>query len=376
MNPLELQPLIRFDESDASGTAEPETTDFSDVDDETLDATYDAVFTDKPDETDTPTVIEPVEPDTSTPSEPAPADTLPQEPVTTDKPEEPTEPGKLLLGKYKSVEDLEKAHEESVRKMTEVATESADRQRQLDELNQKISGLTAPPEKDTEPDTLKAPFDSDKFNEIYLGEGMDKAVLYALTAVEDGKQEQVRTTKVESLKEEAGKFNQSLGLQYARNLYYEKAKESGDQKLMDRFGNKDHAFTEDDFKLYPETMEAFDRQLQWIDKTFKYTPVLLNDDIVAPQGGRWPEDIFNLSHIALNHTKIVEDTAIKANEDTARAIQDAKPGAKILTSTQDARVEISNVQFDGHEDSFETSEKLKPVSDEDLDATLVEHGLE
>ena len=71
----------------------------------------------------------------------------------------------------------------------------------------------------------------------------------------------------------------------------------------------------------------------------------------------------------MNHEKIVADTHLEASETTVKAIQDAKPGVKIMTPTEESHAEIG-VTWTGNETPAEASEKASNMSQEDVAEAL------
>lgn len=298
------------------------------------------------------------ESDTTSESEPSQA-----EPTSETEPsEEPAK--KLYANKYHTVEDLEAAHRES----------TTEARRLVEELNklkaeQTQQQSTQEPEQEKPAEDIKAPFDMEKFNNVFYDKSPAEALVYALEQVESVSSEKHLTQQLQTSEQEAKEFNATLGQQRAKELIAEAAKRAELPEAEIAKITNGGMVTEEMLDKFPSVKERLLAEMQLVDSMFQRQPISINGKIVS-NNGKYKEDVFKMANIILNHDKIVQETHLQASEDTVHAIQKAKPGAKIITPTEESRAEIGT-KFTGTETSLdEAIANAETVPTEEREAIL------
>lgn len=294
------------------------------------------------------------EPDPTSVTEPS----VQTEPTSEPEPSEPAK--KLYADKYNTVEDLEAAHRQS-------DTEAR-------RLNQRITDLEAgqvkpEPETEAEPATVETEgelsLEDQQYNKIFY----DKSPAEAQRYVNKLSEEKQSVEFIKTAETEAADYNKSIGHDRVRELIVEAAtKAELPETEISKLSNKDNLITKEMLEKFPAAAEQFYSEIEFIEAQFATQPIMKNGEVVSTNG-KFREDAFKNANTILNHEKIVADTHLKASESTVKAIQDAKPGVKVMTPTEESHAEVE-VNWTGNESQAEANEKAGQMSEENREAAL------
>ena len=295
------------------------------------------------------------------PVSPEPDPTPATEPSVTEPTSEPesSEPAeKLYAGKYRTVEDLEAAHRQS-------DTESR-------RLNQRITDLEAgqvkpEPEVELEPVETEGELspEDQQYNKLFYDKSPAEAQRYANNLAEESQTAQF----IKTAETEAADYNKSIGQDRARELIVEAAtKAELPEAEISKLSNKDNPITPEILDQYPAAREKFEAEVDYVTAQFARQPILRNGKAIS-DNGKYREDAFKSANIILNHKQIVADTHLEASEKTVKAIQNAEPGAKIMTPTEESHAEIG-VSWTGNETQAEANEKAGQMSEAERESAL------